>query len=73
MLDVEVCNLIKVNVFQADSHFCEKAECELFGKISFAKIIHILTQVAPCLMFGDNVDIFVILEVIKDPNDFITL
>ena len=73
MLDVEVCDLIKVNVFQADSHFCEKAECELFGKISFAKIIHILTQVAPCLMFGDNVDMFIILEEIKDAYDLVTL
>ena len=73
MFDVEVCDLIKVNVFQADSHLCKKAKCELLGKISFAKIIHILTQVASCLMFGDNVDMLIILEEIKDAYDLVTL
>ena len=73
MLDVEVCDLIKVNVFHADSHLSEKAKCKLLGKICFAKIIHILTQVAPCLMFGDNVDMFIILEVIEDAYDLVTL
>ena len=73
MLDVEVCDLIMVNIFEADSHLCKNDKRKLLWKICLTTIIHILTQVAPCLMFGDNVDIFVILEVIKDPNDFVTL
>ena len=40
MLDVEVCDFIKVNVFQADSNLRENGKCELLGKMCFAKIFH---------------------------------